>query len=247
MKDLVHKFIARAMARYDYFLVPGRDYNHKVDLPSSFLDMAEFVRPYTQTSIERLYAVYQSVKYIEENAIQGSFVECGVWRGGSSMMAAKAFIQSGIFDRDIFMYDTFEGMPKPDDIDLDHSGKSAVDIWKETPGWCLAGIDEVRKNIISTGYPMERVRFIMGMVENTIPEVVPEKIAILRLDTDFYSSTKHELEHLYPLLSKGGVVIIDDYGHFKGAQQAVDEFLNSMPFKPYLHRVDYTGRVFIKS
>jgi hypothetical protein len=90
---------------------------------------------------------------------------------------------------------------------------------------------------------MGRIHFHTGMVEDTIPRLAPERIAILRLDTDWYVSTKHELEWLWPRLSSGGVLIIDDYGHFTGARKAVDEFFGGQTF---LFRIDYTGRLVTK-
>ena len=112
--------------------------------------------------------------------------------------------------------------------------------------WCIAGIEDVTENMRATGYPMERVHLVRGPVETTIPEHAPATIALLRLDTDWYSSTKHELEHLYPRLVARGVLIIDDYGHWEGARGAVDEYLATLPVKPLLSRIDYTGRCCVK-
>ena len=113
--------------------------------------------------------------------------------------------------------------------------------------WAVAGLDDVRANMLATGYPQELVHYVKGPVESTIPGSAPHgPIALLRLDTDWYESTKHELVHLFPLLSEGGVLIIDDYGHWHGARQAVDEYFagDCRPF--YLHRIDYTGRLLVK-
>jgi O-methyltransferase len=111
--------------------------------------------------------------------------------------------------------------------------------------WCIASLDDVRANLLSTGYPANQIHFVPGKVEQTIPKTLPERLALLRLDTDWYESTKHELEHLYPRLSNDGVLIIDDYGHWRGAREAVDEFfLRSR--HPLLHRLDYTGRLMLK-
>ena len=118
---------------------------------------------------------------------------------------------------------------------------------KGTGLWAYAGLEEVRRNVLSTGYPEDRIAFIQGKVEDTIPGTIPEKIALLRLDTDWYESTRHELTHLYPLLSSSGILIIDDYGHWQGARRAVDEYLGAMPAPTYLHRIDYTGRLALKA
>ena len=112
--------------------------------------------------------------------------------------------------------------------------------------WSYASIEEVQRNMWSTGYPKERMHFVKGPVESTIPEHAPEQIALLRLDTDFYESTRHELEHLFPRLVKGGVLILDDYGHWEGQRAAVDEYCKKKGIHLLLTRVDYTGRVAVK-
>jgi hypothetical protein len=144
-------------------------------------------------------------------------------------------------------------MTAPTEKDKASSGKSAADILAETERkegysvWAFASLEDVQKNLASTGYPMDRVRFVKGKVEDTIPAGAPEKIAFLRLDTDWYESTKHELEHLYDRLVPHGVLIIDDYGHWAGSRQAVDEYLAKLPPpRPYLARLDYAARVAIK-
>jgi len=112
--------------------------------------------------------------------------------------------------------------------------------------WAMAPLDRVRRNVLATGYPAERVHFIQGKVEDTLPANAPDRIALLRLDTDWYESTHHELTHLYPRLSPGGVLIIDDYGHWQGSRLAVDEFFAARAYTPLLGRMDYTGRMMVK-
>jgi len=104
----------------------------------------------------------------------------------------------------------------------------------------------VQANLGRTGYPAERIHYVKGKVEETIPATLPSRIALLRLDTDWYESTRHELQHLYPLLSTHGVLIIDDYGHWQGARQAVDEYFAASAEPVFLHRVDYTARLVVK-
>jgi hypothetical protein len=114
---------------------------------------------------------------------------------------------------------------------------------QQTEKWCYASIEDVRQNILSTGYPEEKIYLVKGKVEHTIPKILPEKLSLLRLDTDWYESTKHELIHLCPQLSPEGILIIDDYGHWQGARKAVDEYFAEQNRKIYLHRIDYTGRI----
>ncbi len=116
----------------------------------------------------------------------------------------------------------------------------------ESELWAEAPLADVQRNLSSTGYPPERLHLIAGRVENTIPDQAPEQIALLRLDTDWYESTAHELAHLYPRVVRGGIVIIDDYGYWRGARQAVDEFIQRCPDALFLMRIDNTGRLFLK-
>src|SRR4051794_12441300 len=203
-------------------------YERKVvppDLEGEFLELYGHCAPYTMTSIERMYSLYQAVKYIERRNVTGDIVECGVWRGGSSMMAALTLEQLGNRERHMWLYDTFAGMAEP----TEHDGSEAYEEWAENEtesgnAWCYGALSEVRQNLYSTGVAAGRLTFVEGKVEDTLPNITPERIALLRLDTDWYSSTLHELEHLYPRLEVGGVLIIDDYGHWEGARTAVDEY-----------------------
>ena len=209
------------------------------------------VRRYTMTSPERVMALCEAVKYVEARKLAGAIVECGVWRGGSSMAAALMLAQLGCADRDLFLFDTFEGMSPP--TSQDRRARDAADAGallssssRQDKIWCYSPLDEVRANLASTGYPEARVFFVQGRVEDTIPEQAPERIAILRLDTDWYESTRHELEHLFPRLAVGGVLIIDDYGAWEGARRAVDEFIARAPAPILLNRIDETGRISVK-
>lgn len=221
---------------------------------AEFIDVYNFCKPYTMTTIEPMYALFDAVKYILSNNIPGSFVECGVWRGGSSMLIAKMLSNRNITDRKIYMYDTYEGMPEPESIDKDFTGIDASVLMKENEDnkeesvWCLAQLENVRINMLSTGFPIEKIQFIKGKVEDTLAENLPqEKIALLRLDTDWYESTKHELLHLYPLLTANGVLIIDDYGHWEGCRKAVDEYFNENNINILMSRIDYTVRMGLKT
>ena len=234
------------------------DHYHKItgvgDTEPEFRALVEHVKKFTMTSIERMYALYKSVKYIDSANINGDIVECGVWRGGSMMLVAHTLLTLGRSDRNLYLFDTYEGLPRPDESkDIDIWGNRAIDGWlprqtgEESSYWAEASLEDVKKNLAATAYPPERMHFVKGMVERTIPENAPKSIAILRLDTDWYSSTKHEMEHLYPLLSPNGVLIIDDYGHFKGARQAIDEYFKTKGLTVLLNRIDYSGRLVLKT
>jgi hypothetical protein len=207
------------------------------------------VRKQTMTSPERLVAVCESVRYLVRHDIPGAIVECGVWRGGTMMAAALTLMDLGEV-RPLYLYDTFAGMSAPGPADEDARGQSAR-VGMEHFGssedgsslWCNASLEIVRSNMESTGYPMEHVVFVEGPVEETIPGRLPESIALLRLDTDWYESTAHELKHLFPLISDYGTLAIDDYGHWKGSRKAVDEYLAAEGRPIMLTRTDYTGRL----
>lgn len=211
------------------------------------------VNPYTMTSPERIAALVEAVRYVVANKIAGDFVECGVWRGGSSMAAALALKELGDESRELWLYDTYEGMSAPTEEDVDIAGQTADkkftqrQLTEDSSEWCRSPIDDVRQNLQSTGYPADKMHFIKGKVEETIPEEIPAgPIAILRLDTDWYESTRHEMEHLYPRLLKDGVLILDDYGYWQGARKAVDEYFAAHGIRPLMGRVDTDGRMLLK-
>lgn len=208
------------------------------------------VGPYTMTTPPRVYALVRAVEYVVARGVPGAIVECGVWRGGSMMAAALTLLRLDAADRELYLYDTFAGMPPPSDIDTTRSGERAADLLaegdEESHIWAIASLSDVRDAVLSTRYPEERIHFVEGLVENTLPATAPDQIALLRLDTDWYSSTKHELEQLYPRLAPGGVLILDDYGHWQGARQAVDEYLAANRISLLLNRVDGTARIAVK-
>ncbi|HEV2335639.1 MAG TPA: TylF/MycF/NovP-related O-methyltransferase [Stellaceae bacterium] len=223
------------------------------DLDPGFWPLYEACREQTMTSVERMYALYKAVEYIARHAIDGDLVECGVWRGGSVMMMALALRAFGASARVLHCFDTFEGMPPPGAPDIRHDdGASAAAILATSPKdedsvyWGLSPLETVRSNLAATGYPPQRIKYVKGKVEDTLPAHLPERIALLRLDTDWYASTRHELIHLYPRLAEGGVIIIDDYGFWRGARQAVDEYLAESGARLLLNRIDVTGRIGVK-
>jgi O-methyltransferase len=223
-----------------------------VDVEPWVARIIEKAAPFTMTSDERISALCHAVRYVTKHNIPGDIVECGVWRGGSMMAAALTLLGEHDLTRTLYLFDTFEGMPPPADIDrAAGSGRSASLLLEEADEssliWAHALLEDVCANLASTNYPADRIRFIRGRVEDTIPTEAPEKIAVLRLDTDWYASTRHELIHLYPRLSVGGVLVIDDYGHWEGARKAVDEYINDNRLLILLQRIDYTGRIAVKT
>jgi O-methyltransferase len=254
MEFMIRRFVKRAVRSFGYEIV-RRPTTESARLPADVSAedrvILEAIAPFTMTSVERQLALIQSVRYVVRNHIPGCFVECGVWRGGSAMAAALTLAQEGDRDRELFLFDTFEGMTEPTSVDRSFDGASARTMLRHSDRsediWCYADIADVRSNLMSTGYPEHKIKFVKGPVEQTIP-ISPSMplIALLRLDTDWYESTKHELLHLFPLLQPGGILIVDDYGHWQGARRAVDEYLSSQRESYFLHRIDYTGRLIVK-
>jgi O-methyltransferase len=214
--------------------------------------------PYTMTSAARLLALIDAVRYCAARSIPGAFAECGVWRGGSVLAMILTLQEMGIADRDIYLYDTFDGMTAPTVHDVSDAEGSALDEWRAAErdgrraweqmfGGNVFDEDGVRALLLNTGYPADRLHFVRGPVEQTIPDTMPDEVALLRLDTDWYESTRHELIHLFPRLRAGGVLIIDDYGHWRGARQAVDEYFREQHPPLLLSRIDYSGRIAVKS
>ena len=252
---MIKKAIRSVIQKLGYDFVrhdKDRQHSFPADFERRHIEIIERVTPYTITSPERIYALIESVRYVLRNDILGGLLECGVYKGGSMMTIALTLMAEGVTDRELFLLDTFEGMPAPDERDIDLLGKPASEEFSKnklsdvSSTWVNASLEDVKQTMALTGYPMERINFVKGLVENTIPEKAPERIALLRLDTDWYKSTIHELIHLYPRLAPKGIAIIDDYGHFKGARKAVDEYFHENKMVPFLHRIDYTGRLIIK-
>ncbi len=223
-------------------------------VPAHWRDLLDSVRHATMTSDERLVALCEAVAYVCRNDIVGDMVECGVWRGGSMMAVAKTLLQLRGEQRHLWLYDTFDGMTAPTVSDVDLLGQEAQTLLDQADRcdaqsvWCRSGLSEVQFNLDATGYPQNKISYIVGDVLETlsVPAKRPQRISLLRLDTDWHASTRIELEQLFPLLSPGGVLIIDDYGHWGGCRKATDEHLAENDIRILLHRIDYTGRIAIK-
>jgi O-methyltransferase len=221
---------------------------HRLELDPAYAAIIAQVKPFTMTSCERIGSLVDAVRHVSQGGIPGAIVECGVWRGGSMMAAALALLEAGD-ERDIYLFDTYAGMTEPTEHDVDHHGDAAGRLYGESladqrSDWCYASLEDVSANLEATGYPLSKCHFVKGDVLQTIPAGAPNEIAILRLDTDWYDSTRHELAHLFPRLQPGGILIIDDYGHWNGCRRAVDEYFGER--RPFMFSIDYTGRAMVK-
>jgi hypothetical protein len=253
MKDFIIKrfshikWVHRLLGRMGYQLVMiGAEFQ---DVPEAHKRIFQEVKPFTMTSESNVYTLLQSLEHLKRHNVSGSVVECGVWRGGMMMAAVKGMQLIGEKSREVYLYDTFEGMSEPGDQD-DDKAKSLYREYKRADGtsdWCRGALEEVRANIESCGPHPQKVHYVKGKVEETIPGVLPREIALLRLDTDWYESTRHEFLHLFPLVSRGGIVIIDDYGAWQGSRKATDEYLAQNRLAYFLHRIDSCSRLFVKT
>jgi hypothetical protein len=221
---------------------------HRLELDPSYANIIARVKPYTMTSCERIGSLVDAVRHVSQGGILGAIVECGVWRGGSMMAAALALLEAGD-PRELYLFDTYRGMTAPTERDVNFKGQTADETYRTSLAgdhseWCYASLQDVAANLLSTGYPSEKCHFIEGDVLETVPAQAPDEIAILRLDTDWYESTRHEMTHLFPRLQPGGILIVDDYGYWGGCRQAVDEYFGHA--RPFMFSIDETGRALVK-
>lgn len=224
------------------------------DFEPEFVEIIKKAEPFTLTSTDRLYQLILSVKYLVENDIKGDFVECGVWRGGSVLAMVETLKLLDVGNRSLHLFDTFsstdifEGTVS---IEEDRPFNSTVEelrlkVEKEKIDLSV-DVDDVRDLMSNTGYPSERINFHVGRIEDTLKNSHIESIALLRLDTDWYASTKIQLELLFGKVNINGIIIFDDYGFWEGHKKAVDEFLFKNGLRPLLIRNDSSCRFMIKN
>lgn len=243
------RFLIFILAKFNLRLVSTRA---DESIPSEFLQSYEKIKPFTMVDKYSSHAAWRAVNYVLDRNIDGAIVECGVWRGGISIMMASV-IESRSSNKKQYLYDTFEGMSEPSSKDIDKYGVSAQSQLSSTSRkdaddnvWAYASLEDVKMNFTISKVNMNNISFIKGKVEDTIPQNIPESISLLRLDTDWYESTKHELEYLYPLLTEGGVLLIDDYGYWSGCKRAVDEYFLKLEAKPFFADLPDGGLIAIK-
>jgi hypothetical protein len=220
-----------------------------------FAELHRHLASVTLTSPQLMYALRSATLYLSRSGVVGDIVECGVWRGGSMALTATTLLQAGDHQRQLWLYDTFGWQWEPEGPHDGFvaaggaSGSAPTRVDGPPPASAKASGTskaEVLDLLTRTGYPAGQLHLVEGLVQTTIPAHAPDRIALLRLDTDFYDSTLHELEHLYPRLTSGGVLIVDDYGKLSGATRAVDEYFAALAHPPLLQRVDVQGRIAVK-
>ena len=211
----------------------------------NFEEIYKKCKGYTVTSYERMKSLYEVVVLVNDKNLDGDYVECGVYMGGSIMN--MAYTQLNYAKKvHIHLYDTFEHMTPPTEVDKDYKGISAFELLKNEQYMCIYSLRQVVLNMKKTGYPENFLHYHKGDVAKTLLEDVPEKVSVLRMDTDWYESTKIELEVLYPKIVSGGFLIIDDYGHFVGCKKATDDYFKKIGVDPLFKQIDYTGVLHVK-
>jgi hypothetical protein len=197
------------------------------------IDIDTIVYNNTMCSKKRVEALAKAIHFVVDNNVPGDFVECGTWRGG--LAALMLYYAKDTEDKRLYVYDTFEGMPEPGENDCGTSKR----MYEENKGdWCRAGLDVV-KSVLQQVDPSysDYCYLIKGKVEDTLDLIAPQTIALARLDTDWYESTKKELEVLYPRVQPRGYVLIDDYSDWNGCRQAVDEYFSSIQSATYMKSI----------
>lgn len=211
--------------------------------------------PEKLTTDPTVFSTYINTRHVVENDLSGDLIEFGVFWGKQVYVMAATLVALGCTDKKIYLYDTFSGMPEPSEFDIKlKTGMTQDDVRKKWESmqkdgyneWCYGNLESVRKLVFSTGYPIDKFHFVVGDVVETLQYAAHEKIAFCRLDTDWYESTRYLIQYVYPRVSRGGVVAIDDYGSWAGARKATDDYLKTLEFKPLLVRTGYTERVFVK-
>jgi len=226
------------------------------DYPYRYYDDEEAARAalrvvddYTMTSYERMVTLWQQVRYLDQARIPGCLVECGTWRGGAVGMMALAHLSSGQPWRTIHLFDSFEGLPEPDhtadgSASIEYAGGRAEG-QLESIGQCVGPLED-NQDLLGEiiGYPRDLTHYHVGWFQDTVPAAASyiDSIALLRLDGDWYESTKICLEVLFSKVSSGGIVVVDDYGKWPGCRRAVDEFMNGLPRPLFLNHIDAPGR-----
>lgn len=206
----------------------------------NLIDFVNIVTPYSMTGYERIKELYDSLEYIKNNKIDGDLVECGVWKGGN-ILGMMEYLHHHRIDKNIWIFDTFSGMTPPTEKDYDLNGISASRLMENPIVFAKSTLDEVNLNLSKSNFDKSKLKFVVGDVSQTLrnPENIPEELSLLRLDTDWYESTKDELAFLYPKLILGGILIVDDYGHWAGSKLAVDEYFKNEDV--VFDKIDYTG------
>jgi hypothetical protein len=195
----------------------------------------------TMIGMKRLDNLQYCVETVIKEKVSGDLIETGVWRGGSCIFMKAVLKSYGVTDRKIFVADSFEGLPAPDEekYPADTGDKH------HTLDFFVVSQEEVENNFKKYNLWDDQIVFLKGWFKDTLPSAPIQKLSILRLDGDMYGSTIEVLEALYPKLSPGGFCLIDDYA-LPGCKKAVDDYRTAHGITTALEPVDWTGRYWRK-
>ena len=218
-RDAYIELLKRSITNYHYLGgdTPFENFRCVVhyDVPAGQWKIGRRARPCTLLSKSQLDLIESAVRMVEEGGVPGDFIEAGIWRGGAIILMRALLDADDIPGRKIFAADSFAGIP----MNV-RARNDPVDMWKDR--W-IASLEDVQANIRRFGLLDDRIEFVVGFFAESLAKLADERFALIRLDSDSYDSVETSLEHLYPLLSKGGVIIIDDW-HLVGCKQAVVDY-----------------------
>jgi len=220
-----------------YFRNTSPVHPHSFRKSFRMMQVVHKVKGYTAVFVPRLVALYKLSDEVNRLSLPGDFVECGVYNGGSAAIMAS-FCEKTEPKRNIWLFDSFEGLPKPTEAD----GYEAPPY----EGWCHGDLEKVKRIFRKLSIPESRVHIVKGWFQDTFPTVEIPQIAILHIDADWYESVKLCLEKFYDCVQPGGYIVLDDYGDWQGCKIAADEFIKSRALDVKLIQVDYTGFYFRK-
>lgn len=266
LKAIVGKFLNAMLQPFGYKIIRrAANSTSGYDFETEARQKIPLVRDCTMVSFECLVTLYQQVRHCELNNIPGCYVECGVWKGGAAGLMALGNLAYGSSRRPIHLFDAFDDICEPDAAIDGERALAEVEQMAGVDRSELSGklrplkgvydsrggagsvdqIDSFMRHVV--GYDTDRLHYHVGWFQDTLPAAQTGQIAILRLDGDWYASTKVCLEHLYERVVPGGFVIIDDYGAYDGCRKAVDEFMQGNSIRAYLNHVNVDCRYWIKT
>jgi O-methyltransferase len=203
------------------------DSDFRGGIPANVQDLIKMVQPYTMVDALRLSMLHQLAQEIPD---EGDVVECGVCNGGSAAVLASVIRNQP--KKSLWLYDTFHGLPPPTASDGPDAQKYS--------GQLIGCLDRVNEVLTLVGFPEERLVIREGLFKDSFKRALPQKVALLHLDADWYDGIFEALETFYPLMPVGGIVILDDFGHWEGTREAFYDFCKRYDIRPLLERVGHT-------
>lgn len=243
--------IYKAFSRHLYLAWNVVSLRYFSDSDGAMVGRVHKIMPYSLVGTGGLEVTDWAARHVIDQGVPGDMIELGVARGGCAALLGMQIAQPAVTGRTLWLFDSYEGLPEPGENDYVEEGDATGDHVRPLPaGSCYGALEEVRWLVLDKcGVPEDRVEFVKGWFENTVPETKDriEKVSVLRMDGDWYDSTMISLEAFYDKVSPGGIVIIDDYESCIGSKRAVDEFIATRSLPVTLQPDGRGGRWFEKS